>query len=285
MMRVVFVTGLSGAGKSTALRALEDVGFYCCDNLPLPLVTTFVDCLAERGIEECALSVDARQAELLGAYTEQVATLRGAGHQVDVLFLEADDPTLIRRYSETRRRHPLSGTDVSTGIAHDREILALLRADATIINTHTLNVHELKEIVTGRFHADQGKMSVALQSFGFKHGVPNDSDLLFDVRCLPNPHFDPVLGPMDGRHADVAAYVFSTDEARSWIDRIAEFLRFSMPQFAREGKMYLTISVGCTGGRHRSVAIVEELAQHLRDRGHILVRHRDLHRGASEGRG
>jgi len=278
-VRVIVVTGLSGAGKSTVLRALEDVGFYCADNLPLPMLGSFVDVLAKKGVEAIALSVDARQHEFLDRYHEQVAQLRKAGQSVEVLFLEASDDVLIRRYSETRRKHPLSGDELSDGILRDRAVLALLREDAAVLNTEQLNVHELKGIVGERYGRKEGRLALTLQSFGFKHGLPAESDIVFDVRFLTNPHFDAELGPMDGRDEPVSRFVIGSGDGAEIVDRIESFLEYTLPKFRDEGKLYLTVAVGCTGGRHRSVAVVEELGKRMADGWGASVRHRDLNRG------
>lgn len=278
-MRIVIVTGLSGAGKSTALRALEDVGFYCADNLPLPLVESFAQTLSSRGVEAAAVSVDARQHEFLDQYRTTVGRLRDAGHQVEVLFLEAPDDVLLRRYSETRRRHPLSGDELTDGIRRDREVLAILREDAAVLNTNRLNVHELKGIIAERYGRKDGTLAITLQSFGYKHGLPAESDLVFDVRFLPNPYFEEALSALDGRDSRVAEFVLRSSEGMEIVDRLAELLRFLLPRFAKEGKLYLTVAIGCTGGRHRSVAIVEELHRRLADNWDAVVRHRDLNRG------
>ena len=275
-MKIVIVTGLAGGGKTTALRALEDLGFFCCDNLPVSLFLSFVESLEQESITKCAISVDGRQLHFIDEYHRQVEQLREAGHDIEVLFLEAADTVLLRRYSETRRRHPLSGDDVTEGIRQDREALASLRDNAIVVNTGGLNVHEIKAIVTGRFTGGPGTLAVNIQSFGFKYGLPIESELVFDVRYLPNPYFDPVLGPQDGRDSQVADYVFADSSATQTIERIEDYLRFSLPLFASEGKLYITVGIGCTGGRHRSVAVSEELARRLKEDWHVLLRHRDL---------
>jgi UPF0042 nucleotide-binding protein len=277
-MLIVIVTGLSGAGKSTALRALEDGHFFCVDNLPLPLIPELAELMVRRGIEHVAVSVDARQHMFLDSYRDMVVRLRAEGHQVEVLFLEAPDDVLLRRYSETRRRHPLSGDELSDGIDRDRESLAQMREDAAVINTGNLNVHELKALITERFARTEGTMAVTLQSFGYKHGLPPDSDLVFDVRFLPNPYFVSELSAGDGRDARVAEFVLGSAQGVELVEHLERFLRFSLPNFAREGKLYLTVAVGCTGGRHRSVAVVEELSKRLGPEWDLVVRHRDLNR-------
>lgn len=277
-MLIVMVTGLSGAGKSTALRALEDMQFYCVDNMPIPLVPGLVELMGRVGVGEAALSVDARQHMFLGAYRDIVVRLRSEGHRVDLLFLEAPDDVLLRRYSETRRRHPLSGDELSDGIHRDRESLAVLREDAAVVNTGPLNVHELKAIIQERYGRTTGTLAVTLQSFGYKHGVPADSDLVFDVRFLPNPYFVGELSAGDGREPKVAEFVLQSALGTELIGELERFLRFTLPNFAREGKLYLTVAVGCTGGRHRSVAVVEELYRRLGAEWDVVVRHRDLHR-------
>ncbi len=280
-MRVVVVTGLSGAGKATALRALEDVGFYCVDNLPVTLVVPFVEQLEEVGISAAAVAVDARQKPFLAAYGDQVGELRSRGHQVEVLYLEADDEVLIRRYSETRRRHPLAGDDLPDGIRQDRELLAELRAGArnAIVRTDALNLHQLKGIIQERYGRKEGQLAITLLSFGFKHGLPPEADLVWDVRFLPNPYFVEELSARDGRDEAVVRFVLDSEPGRGLMQRVEDFARFALPQYEREGKLYLTLSVGCTGGRHRSVAVVEELGKRLGDEWELVVRHRDLDRG------
>ncbi len=278
-MRIVIVTGLSGAGKSTALRALEDVGFYCADNLPLPLVSQFAEVMAKQGIDSVALSVDARQQVFLDRYREQMAAVTSAGHTIDVLFLEAPDEIVMRRYSETRRKHPLSGDELLASVQRDREVLAVLRENASVLNTEHLHVHELKGIVVERFGRQQKGMALTLESFGFKWGLPPEADLVFDVRFLPNPYFDEDLTRLDGRDSQVSRYALDSWEGRELLSRIEGFLKYALPEFAKEGKLYLTVAVGCTGGRHRSVAVVEELSKRFSESWHAVVRHRDISRG------
>lgn len=278
-MRIVIVTGLSGAGKSTALRSLEDLGFTCSDNLPLPLVEGWVELLASSGIEDAALSADARQGEFLDGYHDTVSRLRAAGHTLEVLFLEASDDVLLRRYSETRRRHPLAGDELADGIHRDREVLAVLRGDAAVLNTERLNVHELKGIIAERYGRKAGNLAVTFQSFGFKHGLPADSDLVFDIRFLPNPYFERELAVLDGRDPAVSQFVLGSDEGRELTGRLEDLVRYLLPRFAKEGKLYLTVAIGCTGGQHRSVAMAEELHRRLEGEWDVMVRHRDVNRG------
>ncbi len=276
-MQIVIVTGMSGAGKSTALRALEDIEFTCVDNIPVPLVEKLVDHLAHEGDrDKLAIAVDARQRRNLSAWRRVFTKLRGAGHRTEVMFLDASDEVLLRRFSETRRRHPLSGDDLLEGIARDRELTQSLRHGADVVDTSNLNMHQLKAIIQDRYGGD-GRLAVSLVSFGFKHGLPQDFNLVFDVRFLPNPYFDPALSHMDGRDAECARYVMN-DLGLELVERVEKLLRFSLPQFQAEGKLYVTICVGCTGGRHRSVAVVEELKRRLEDDWDILVRHRDVDR-------
>jgi UPF0042 nucleotide-binding protein len=277
-MQIVIVTGLSGAGKSTALRALEDIEFYCVDNIPVPLVAQMVDHLAHEGDrDKLAIAIDSRQRRNLNAWTGEISKLRGAGHRIEVMFLDASDEVLLRRFSETRRRHPLSGDELSEGIRLDREVMAELRGGAAVIDTSHLNMHQLKAIIQERY-GGTGKLAVTLVSFGFKHGLPQELNHVFDVRFLPNPYFEPTLTHLDGRDPQVAAYVLGPD-GLELVRQIEGILRFSLPQFHKEGKLYVTICVGCTGGRHRSVAIVEELRRRLGQAWDILVRHRDIDRG------
>jgi UPF0042 nucleotide-binding protein len=278
-MQIVIVTGMSGAGKSTALRALEDVEFYCVDNLPLPFFAELVEYMAkDDSADKLAVAIDARQKKWLPQWRDQLAALRGAGHRLEVMFLDANDEVLLRRFSETRRRHPLSGDDLQDGVRRDREICAELRQGAAVIDTSNLNMHQLKAAIQDRY-GGTGKLAVTLVSFGFKHGLPVEFNLVFDVRFLPNPYFEPALTHLDGRDPEVARFVCEPEAGKELIDKVEGLLRFSLPQFQHEGKLYVTIAVGCTGGRHRSVAIVEELRRRLGGAWDILVRHRDVDRG------
>ena len=277
-MQIVIVTGLSGAGKSTALRALEDIEFTCVDNIPVQMIVQMVEHLAHEGDrDKLAIAVDARQRRNLTQWSPTLAKLRGAGHRIEVMFLDASDEVLLRRFSETRRRHPLSGDDLLDGVRRDRELMGELRQGAAIVDTSNLNSHQLKAIIQDRY-GGTGKLAVTFVSFGFKHGLPLEFNLVFDVRFLPNPYFEPTLTHLDGRDPEVAKFVFGP-EGSEIVRQIEGLLRFSLPQFQKEGKLYVTICVGCTGGRHRSVAVVEELRRRLGSEWDILVRHRDVERG------
>ena len=282
-MRVVVVTGVSGAGKSTALKALEDLEDFCVDNLPLPLVEKFVELLSSQNeVQKIALVVDAREGEFLQGYSSVMNALKARGHEVEVLFLDTPDEMLIRRFSETRRRHPLADDDLRAAIARERDLLAPLREDASaVVDTGNLNVHQLKGIVQERYGRVAGALSVTLLSFGFKHGCPSEADMVLDVRFLPNPYFVETLSGLSGLDRAVAVYVLDTEDARELMTKLQDLLAFLLPRFEREGKAYLTVAVGCTGGRHRSVAVVQELARRLAGRWPLTVRHRDLERGGT----
>jgi RNase adapter protein RapZ len=277
-MQIVLVTGLSGAGKSTALRALEDIEFFCVDNIPLPLVSQMLEHLAHEGErDKVAVAIDSRQRRNLGTWAATLGKLRGAGHRIEVMFLDASDEVLLRRYSETRRRHPLSGDDLTEGVRRDREVTAELRHGAAVVDTSNLTMHQLKSIIQDRY-GGTGKLAVTLVSFGFKHGLPLEFNLVFDCRFLRNPYFEPTLTHLDGRDPEVAKFVLGPD-GLELVQKIEGLLRFTLPHFQKEGKLYVTIAVGCTGGRHRSVTIVEELRRRLGGEWDILVRHRDVERG------
>ena len=281
----VVITGLSGAGKSYAIKCFEDMGFFCVDNLPTTLIPTFADLVAraETRYGRVALGVDVREGEYLSHLLEALAGLRARGHNVEVLFLEAGEEALVRRYRETRRRHPLAPDgNVLDGIRAERKALSTVReVSDRIIDTSALTVHQLKDLLIEAYVAPKARpgLAVSLVSFGFKHGVPIDADLVFDVRFLPNPHFVEGLRPLDGRDARVREFVLKHEESRELLRRISDFLGFVLPAYQREGKAYLTIAVGCTGGRHRSVALVEELRPFIDGLGltPTLV-HRDLDR-------
>lgn len=282
-LRILVVTGVSGAGKSTALRALEDVGYFCVDNLPLPLVPEFVRLMRETGRAEAAMVIDAREEEFLPDFGARMGALRRAGHALEVLFLDAPDEVLLRRFSETRRRHPLHGDDLRAGLLHERQVLTALREAAhAVVDTGHLNVHQLKGIIQERYGKSLGTLAITLLSFGFRHGLPAEADLVFDVRFLPNPYFVEHLSALSGQTEAVAAFVLSNPDAREFLERTEDFLRFYLPRAEREGKAYLTIAIGCTGGRHRSVAVAAELAHRLGSCYQMTVRHRDLGRGREQ---
>lgn len=282
-LEVIIVTGLSGSGKSVAIRALEDNGYFCIDNLPALLIPKFID-LCEgynEGITRIALGVDLRAGQFLQALPQVLADMRHAGHHVQVLFFDASDEVLLRRFSETRRPHPLAGEEpVQEGISRERKALEAMRELADkVIDTTDLNVHELKREMEERFcQAPYSRsMNVFLTSFGYKYGIPHDSDMILDVRFLPNPYFVTELRAHDGLETEVEEYVLKNEETRTFLDRLYSLLEFALPLYEREGKSSLTLALGCTGGRHRSVVLVEELHRRLgRGKFRIHVKHRDL---------
>ncbi len=279
-MKLVVVTGVSGAGKSTALHALEDLGFYCADNLPMPLLPKFIELLAVREeIARAALVVDARSGDFLDDTRPVLADLRAAGHSIDVLFLDAPDDNLIRRFSETRRRHPLSGTDIRAGLAAERTRLSTLRQEATaLIDTADLTVHGLRALVLSRYGRAESNLSVSLLSFGFKYGLPTEADIVLDVRFLRNPFFIEALAPMTGEDEPVVRFVMDNPETKLFLERAEELLALCIAAFEREGKSYATVAIGCTGGRHRSVVVAAELGRRLSRVSGVTVRHRDMSR-------
>ncbi len=284
-LHFLIITGLSGAGKSFAIKCFEDMGDFCVDNLPTTLLPTFAELCAQstREIRRIALGVDVREGEYLAHLVEILHELRLKGHTTEMLFLEAGDESLVRRYHETRRRHPLGGDgNVLEAIRAERKALADLREIADrIVDTSGLTVHQLKQLLVDSYGAPkaQAALTVSLVSFGYKHGIPYDSDLVFDVRFLPNPHFVEALRPLDGREPAVREFVLKHEESRQLLDRLKDLLSFLLPFYQREGKAYLTVAIGCTGGRHRSVAIVEEVRSFLEAKGFPpVVAHRDLYR-------
>ncbi|MEO6029180.1 MAG: RNase adapter RapZ [Candidatus Binatia bacterium] len=285
-MHVVIVTGLSGSGKSTAIRVLEDLGFYCIDNLPVVLTPKFIELCqnSEEDIPRVALGIDLRERAFLGDYPAVVEDVRSAGHRVEILYLDAADDVLVRRFSETRRPHPLAeGADVAAGIARERQGLAGLKGLADrIIDTTAFTVHQLRDELRGILADATGgeaAMRVLLVSFGYKYGVPTDTDIVLDVRFLPNPFFVEELRALDGTDPAVARYVLDRDETQEFLALTTALLDFSLPLYVREGKRYLTVGLGCTGGRHRSVAIAHELERRLFGHGYpVRVQHRDVSR-------
>jgi UPF0042 nucleotide-binding protein len=281
----VIITGLSGAGKSFAIKCFEDVGYFCVDNLPTTLIPTFAQLTARstRDIRNVALGIDVREGEYLPHLLEALQELRRKNNPVEVLFLEASDETLVRRYAESRRKHPLAAEgNVLDGIRAERKALAQFREIADrIIDTSSLTVHQLRQQLTELYGTPRARpgLSASLLSFGYKHGMPYDADLVFDVRFLPNPHFVDDLRPLDGRDKRVREFVFKHDESREYLERLKELLRFLIPFYRREGKAYLTVAVGCTGGRHRSVAFVEALREFFEEQGLVPTTvHRDADR-------
>lgn len=284
-MRVVIVTGLSGSGKSTAIHVLEDLGYYCIDNLPVTLIPRFLELCAksEDPIARVALGIDVRERVSLREYPAVLEDLRRQGQRVEILYFEAADEVLLRRFSETRRPHPAVGDlGVAHGIRTERERLVGLRELANqIIDTSALTVHELRDQL--RQLLSQASVStslfVTIESFGYKYGVPTDADVMFDVRFLPNPFFIEHLRPKTGEDQEVADFVFQQPEARDFLKHVGALLQMTLPLYLREGKSYLTIAIGCTGGRHRSVALAEELRTRMQEWGYkVRVQHRDLQR-------
>jgi UPF0042 nucleotide-binding protein len=280
--RTVVVTGMSGSGRSAALKAFEDIGYYCVDNLPLPLLASFLD-YSSRSDEatRSAIGIDIREKGFAREFPERYGALREEGREIEMLFLEASDPVLVRRYSETRRPHVLATGDTTLldAIRMERAALEAVRKLADrIVDTTDYTVHDLRQAVE-RHYADRDarKLLVTVVSFGYKFGPPYDLDLMFDLRFLPNPHFVPELKPLTGEDARVRDYVLAKPASEEFIARLMDFLLYVLPRYRSEGKSYLTIGFGCTGGRHRSVSVALEIARRVREAGlDVNVKHRDI---------
>ncbi len=278
----VIVTGVSGAGKSEAIKVFEDMGFFCIDNLPTTLLSKLAELFkqTEGGIDKIALVIDARGRELFDSLFEELATLEELGINYRILFLEADDETLINRYKKTRRRHPLAPEGrISEAIEKEREILQEIKGNADkIIDTTNLNLKEFKSEMKNKFInvSIKNQMTITILSFGFKHGLPKDADLMFDVRFLANPHYIDSLRELTGLNEAVQEYVLRWPLTKKFKEKLFDMIEFLLPNYINEGKTHLTIAIGCTGGQHRSVTLVEKIKEKLANRYNILVEHRDI---------
>ncbi len=281
-LKLVVITGLSGAGKSHALKCFEDVGYFCVDNLPPALLPTFVELCHQQGgeIKNVALGIDIRERVFFADLTGILQRIKDLGHSVELLFLEARDAVLVRRFSESRRPHPLlPELPVLEGVRFEKERLSEIRSHADrIIDTSNLSVHELRDLLSRHFsHEQSRRLTISLITFGYKFGVPYDIDLLFDVRFLRNPYFVPDLKPLTGEDPRVRSYVLEDPDAKGFLDRLEAFFTFLIPLFERERRSYLNVGIGCTGGRHRSVVIATRLQESFASAGyHVTLSHRDL---------
>ena len=284
-LRVVIITGLSGSGKSTALRALEDIGFFCVDNLPVVLLPKFLDITTHSSpeIDRVAMVMDLRERSFLDKYQRIFTRLKDKGYKIDILFLESSDDSLLHRFSETRRIHPLSEKGpIMDGIRLEREkLLSLKQMADKIIDTTSSNVHQLKDIVQKYFLPSSGynKMVVNLTSFGYRYGLPADADLVFDVRFLPNPYFVENLKNFDGHHAAVKDYVLQNKESKDFLEKISDLMTLLIPLYEKEGKVRLNVALGCTGGKHRSVVMANELSSYFVAKKYTVnLNHRDINK-------
>lgn len=286
-MRVVLITGISGSGKSIAIKVLEDDGYFCIDNLPVRFLHEVIGSLQQAGHGRVAVSIDARNGESVAELREVIRGLSRYGHDVKVLFLDARTEKLVQRYSETRRRHPMSMRATSDEpvptllecIEHERELMSVIQDVGVRIDTSDLHPNVLRKWVREVAGTDRAWLTILFESFGYKHGVPLDADLVFDVRCLPNPFYMPELRPLTGLDAPVIHYLEAIPSVLRMIDDIAGFLQSWLPHYVLENRSYLTVAIGCTGGQHRSVYCVEQLAARFRATEHVLVRHRSLTSG------
>ena len=288
-MRFVIVTGMSGAGKSTALKMLEDAGYFCVDNLPIPLLEKFAQFITEGNsgsIQKVALGVDIRSGSAMEGLAHALEEISMTGLEYEILFLEADDDVLVKRYKETRRTHPLSGNGrVEKGIREEREKLKFLKTHADyILDTSQLLTRELKSELDKIFVKNQGfkSLMITVLSFGFKYGIPADSDLVFDVRFLPNPYYIDELRPLSGNDAPVSDYVMGFDASQIFLEKLEDMIRFLIPNYILEGKNQLVVSIGCTGGKHRSVTLANGLYQRLQksEEYGVRIEHRDIGKDA-----
>jgi len=283
--RIVVITGLSGSGRTTVSRALEDIGYFCVDNLPIRLLPVFLEIQLSGAneITKVAFVMDTREREFVEKFPEIYGELGERGFNIEILFLDAKDDSLVRRFSETRRPHPLSESgSVIDGIKKERQLLEPVRQLAQhVLDTSEYNIHELRKRVQELFsQIAPKKLVITISSFGYKYGIPSFSDIVFDVRFLPNPYFVERLRDKDGTDKEIEAYVMRHDEAQAFLEKASDLLDYFIPLYEREGKTYLTVSIGCTGGRHRSVVIAERLAERIKEGGHkVFVEHRDLERG------
>jgi RNase adapter protein RapZ len=281
-MQVVLVTGISGSGKSVAIRVLEDDGFFCIDNLPARLLQEAIVSLQQQGYDRVAVAIDARSGASLADMRAIVSGVAASGHDVKVLFLNARTDVLVQRYSETRRRHPLASgatgpaTSLLESIESERELMSSLEDIGLMIDTSELHPNLLRQWVRDMTGSRRASLTLLFESFAYKQGVPIDANLVFDVRCLPNPFYIPALKPLTGLDAEVTDYLSSIPDVHRMIDDIRRFLESWLPMYAQENRSYLTVAIGCTGGQHRSVHVVERLAAHFRREGDVLVRHRAI---------
>lgn len=283
MLRVVLISGISGSGKSVALRMLEDTGYTCVDNLPVRLLYDFIASAREADLRRVAVAMDARTPGDIADLPDIITALRSQGTELRVVFLDANTTTLVQRYSESRRRHPLSEKLQPAGaappslhdcIAVEREMLGQLRDQEHVIDTSNLTPGQLRAWVRDLVQADPLPVLLTFESFAYKLGVPLGADLVFDARCLPNPYYNPVLRPMTGRDQPVAVWLSQYPLVSRMIEDVANFVQNWLPHYAQDTRAYLTVAIGCTGGQHRSVYVVEQLARRFAEHGHVLVRHR-----------
>ncbi len=282
-LKIVVISGLSGSGKSTAVKALEDLGYFCVDNLPVTLLPKFLEVcqLSSGGINRVSLVMDAREGDFLKEYSKTVKGLREEGYNIELLFFDASDEVILKRYSETRRRHPLAGSETAMdGISRERDELSELRLTADrIIDTTALNVHQLRELVFQSYgdKSREGGLVVSLLSFGFSHGLPFNADIVMDVRFLKNPYFVAEMKGLTGEDPKVIGYIMDSEDSSLFMSKFLNLIKFLVPLYEKEGKAYLTIAIGCTGGRHRSVAIANEIGKALEGGKHkVKVLHRDI---------
>jgi len=275
---LLLIGGVSGSGKSVALAAFEDAGYYTVNNLPVPLIVEAADYLANSAQQRVAIALDVKTGPGLPGLADAMAALGTRGWSVRFIYLDATVETLVKRFSETRRRHPFSSDDrtLTEAIEYERDLVADARHLGMTFDTSEIAPAALRAWIKDFVSVDASKLTLQLESFGFKHGLPLDADLVFDARCLPNPHYDPALSPLTGRHADVVAFLESIPEVERMYGDIYHFIASWLPDYARDNRNYLTVAIGCTGGQHRSVYLIERLARQFSPRYQVLVRHRNI---------
>ena len=277
-MQLFLISGLSGSGKSIALKVLEDSAYYCVDNLPVEILPALMTQLDQSGYKRIAVSIDVRSGSSVKQLPQQIAQLKLQGIDVHLLFLEAQTDTLVKRYSESRRRHPLSDDKLTLPecVQRERELLADIASIGHHIDTSDLRANALQAWIKDFIKVDRANLTLLFQSFGFKHGIPLDADLVFDVRCLPNPHYDPLLQHLTGQDQAVIEFLQNTPDVQKMFNDIRKFVADWLPSFIADNRSYLTVAIGCTGGQHRSVYLAEKLAHHFESQQQVLLRHREL---------